>query len=34
LPQQLNLANIPIILMLVVRFYYNYIKLNSNVERR
>ena len=34
LPQQLNLANIPIILMLIVRFYFNYKKLNAYVERR
>ena len=34
LPQQLNLANIPVILILIIRFYFNYKKLNLNVERR
>jgi hypothetical protein len=35
LPQQLNTANIPIILTLVVRFYYNSRKnINKDVERR
>jgi hypothetical protein len=34
LPQQINTANIPIILMLVVRFYFNYYNSNSNVEGR
>ena len=34
LPQQMNYANIPIILMLIVRFYFNYKKTKSDVERR
>jgi len=35
LPQQLNIANIPIILMIIVRFYYNLKNNNSkDVERR
>ena len=35
LPQQLNIANIPIILMLIVRFFYNSKNNNSrDVERR
>lgn len=35
LPQQLNITNIPIILMLIVRFYYNSKNNNSkDVERR
>jgi hypothetical protein len=34
LPQQLNLANIPILMMLVIRFYFNYKRYNSYVEGR
>lgn len=34
LPQQLNNANIPLILMLIIRFYHNHKQLKSHVERR
>jgi len=33
LPQQMNLANIPILLILIARFYFNYIRVSSNVKK-
>ena len=34
LPQQMNYANIPIILILIIRFFFNYKRFKSYVERR
>jgi len=33
LPQQMNFANIPILLILIIRFYFNYKMISSNVKK-